>query len=331
MVVRLMQRTLLCLSLSALTSRGAGVETNLPFSAAPRVPLVTNVVAQRIVKDTIQALLEVTPVAEAAESPGRAAGTNWAAAVAQAHLADATLITNACAGFVPGSLAETIGAAFHTNGRSPRMWERSHLPPGWPAEPPVLRWNTNSLLWDRKGMTAISQVCEGMGAFGQGAITALTRRHGYVRGHGMGPSGLDSTRVGRKVWFCTRDNRLVERKMELVLIRFMDSGHVRDYSLILFDADLPPEIEPMRVVDSHAREARVHGPATGLCQRAYRRVEHPDTRRGLGQPMHAAAAGRSGLCVGSLHLPAQRRNAGRHGHAQPEGRPGHAPLPNAMG
>jgi hypothetical protein len=29
----------------------------------------------------------------------------------------------------------------------------------------------------------------------------------------------------------------------------MDEGHVRDYSIILFDADLPAGIEPMRVVD----------------------------------------------------------------------------------
>ena len=70
-------------------------------------------------------------------------------------------------------------------------------------------------MWGRKGMTAISQVCEGMGAFGQGSITALTRRHGYVRGHDMGPSGLQPEKAGRRIWFCTRDNQVIERKVQV--------------------------------------------------------------------------------------------------------------------
>jgi hypothetical protein len=113
----------------------------------------------------------------------------------------------------------------------------------------VLRWNTNSLLWSRKGMTAISQVFEGMGALGQGAITALTRRHGYARGHHMGPSGLQPERAGRRIWFCTRDNRLVERRAQFFLVRAPQTGGPGDYSLIFFDEDLPPGIEPMRVAD----------------------------------------------------------------------------------
>jgi hypothetical protein len=35
----------------------------------------------------------------------------------------------------------------------------------------------------------------------------------------------------------------------LLVTRFMDEGKVRDYSIILFDADLPATIEPMRVTD----------------------------------------------------------------------------------
>jgi hypothetical protein len=163
---------------------------------------------------------------------------------------DSIEISNRFAGFVPGSLANTVWTGFHTNGRSLRIWEFWQLPPEWPHKPPVLRWNTNNIMWGRKGMTAISQVVEGMGSFGQGGITALTRRHGYVRGHGMGPSGLDPTRVGRKIWFCTRDNQLVERKIKLLVIRSPENGGTNDYSIILFDADLPPGIEPMRVVDS---------------------------------------------------------------------------------
>jgi hypothetical protein len=178
----------------------------------PPVPLVTNVAGRRVVGDYIQ-------------------------------------ISNTFAGFVPGSLASVIWAGFHTNGRSTNIWEFWQLPAGWPNNPPVLRWNTNNLMWGRKGMTAISQVCEGMGGFGQGAITALTPRHGYVRGHGMGASGLDPTRVGRRIWFCTRDNRVIESKAQLLLIRGPDVPGQGDYSIILFDADLPPGIEPMRVAD----------------------------------------------------------------------------------
>jgi hypothetical protein len=162
---------------------------------------------------------------------------------------DVLEISNRFAGFVPGSLANAVWTGFHTNGRSMNMWEFWQLPPGWPTNPPVLRWNTNNLMWGRRGMTAISQVVEGMGSFGQGEITALTRRHGYVRGHGMGPNGLDPTRVGRRVWFCTRDNQVVERKIKLLLIQARENGSTNDYSIILFDADLPPGIEPMRVVD----------------------------------------------------------------------------------
>jgi len=231
------------------------------MAADPPLALVTNVVAQRIVRDVIQTLLAVTPAGNPSglgaqtvssasiQSNAPQSNTVWTSAVAQARAAGVTLITNTFAGFVPGSLAGAIWAGFHTNDRCTNMWEYAHLPPDWPTNPPVLRWNTSNLLWSRKGMTAISQVCEGMGAFGQGTPTALTRRHAYVRGHGMGPSGLDPTRVGRRVWFCTRNNQLVVRKIKLLLIRAPEKGSPGDYSIILFDADLPPTIEPMRVVD----------------------------------------------------------------------------------
>lgn len=183
---------------------------------------------------------------EMVTNPPVALGTN---VPGQRIARDAIEISNRFASFVPGSLANAVWTGFHTNGRSMRMWELSHLPPGWPNQPPDLRWNTNNLMWGRKGMTAICQVIEGMGSFGQGAMTALTRRHGYVRGHDMGPTGYDRTRVGRRVWFCTRDNQLVERKIKLLYIRARDQGTTNDYSIILFDADLPPGIEPMRVVD----------------------------------------------------------------------------------
>ena len=249
MSLRLIQAALLSCGLASHAS-----ETG----ANPPATMVTNVVAQRVVRDVIQTLLAVTPAGnpeglvaptislESIHSNVPQSDTIWTSSVAHARAAGVTLITNAFAGFVPGSLANAVWTGFHTNGRSTRMWEFWQLPPEWPDKPPILRWDTNNLMWGRKGMTAISQVIEGMGSFGQGEMTAVTRRHGYVRGHSMGPDGLDPTRVGRRVWFCTRDNQVVERKIKLLLIRARAHD---DYSIILFDDDLPSGIEPVRVAD----------------------------------------------------------------------------------
>jgi hypothetical protein len=187
---------------------------------------------------------------ESVESGKAGGNTIWTSAVASARAAGNTLITNTFAGFVPGSLAEAIWTGFHTNGRSTRIWEFWQLPPGWPNIPPVLRWNTNNLMWGRKGMTAISQVCQGEGAFGQGSLTILTRRHAYLRGHSMGANGLHPEKVGVRVWYCTLDNQVIERKVKLLLVRAQDPRSPGDYSIALFDTDLPPEIEPMRVADA---------------------------------------------------------------------------------
>ena len=185
--------------------------------------------------------------AEVVTNPPGSAATNVAA---QKVTTNATRVINPLTGFVAGSLPDIVWGGFHTNGRSTNMWEFSQLPLGWPLRPPVLRWNTNNLMWGRKGMTAICQVWEDMGSFGQVSITALTRRHGYLRGHHMGPSGLDPRKVGHRVWFCTRDNQVVERRLQLLFIRGQDVRGQPDYSIVLFDADLPPGIEPMRVADS---------------------------------------------------------------------------------
>jgi hypothetical protein len=259
--IRLIQTALVAFGMPTLSCPAAAPVAN------PPAPLVTNVVAQRTARDTIQTLLQVTAASNVpasvngsvsptqTASPGTVqwdrprTNTDWRAVVEQVRGPGVMLITNPFAGFVAGSLADTIWSSFHLEGRSTKLWEFWQLPAGWPSTPPVLRWNTNSLIWGYKGMTAISQVCEGEGAFGQGSITALTRRHGYLRGHSMGPSGLHPEKVGVRVWFCTRDNQVIERKVKLLVTRFMDEGKLRDYSILLFDADLPATIEPMRVTD----------------------------------------------------------------------------------
>jgi hypothetical protein len=137
----------------------------------------------------------------------------------------------------------------HTNGRSTSVWwERTH-PADWPTNPPVAKWNPGSLLFGWRGFTAISPCWEGEVWSGQLPITALTRRHGYTRGHGMGAEGFSTNYVGRKVWFVTAKNELITVRILSQAVRFGGAGTPshRDYTIFLFDKDLPASIEPMGV------------------------------------------------------------------------------------
>ena len=145
-----------------------------------------------------------------------------------------------------------------------------------------------------------------MGAFGQVAITALTRRHGYLRGHGMGASGLHPERVGRRIWFCTRDNQVIERKVQLLLVRCRDAGPpgtIRSFCLMPI---CRPAIEPMRVVDPEKVRRKYlflpldHKPVFMALQGGYVSAGVPGWNvpmRGgdSGAPSDVAAARRAGL------------------------------------
>jgi hypothetical protein len=153
--------------------------------------------------------------------------------------------------FKPDSLNYVIWTNFLalTNGRDMTIWsERTH-PEGWPGNKPVVRWNTNSLIWGLQGLTALSPCWQGEGYRGQVPFTALTQRHAYTRGHGMGPEGFANDRAGMKVWFVTTNNLLVEASIKRTVIRTSlgTNGIYRDYTIALFDRDLPEGIEPMRV------------------------------------------------------------------------------------
>jgi hypothetical protein len=148
--------------------------------------------------------------------------------------------------YVPDSLSHFVwtNVTAHTNGRSTLLWgERSH-PADWPTNAPTLSWNRDNLLWGMKGMTGLSPCWEGEGNSGQVPITALTRRHGYTRGHGMGPDGVQTNWAGQKVWFVTAENQRVEAIIARTIVRTIRG----DYTLFLFREDLPPGIEPLRVV-----------------------------------------------------------------------------------
>lgn len=135
-----------------------------------------------------------------------------------------------------------------TNTRSPQIWaERSH-PLFWPSSKPKARWNTNSIVYGMQGFTALSPCWEGEGAPGCVPITALTRRHGYKCGHGSGANGFHKAQ-GQKVWFVTPQNEVVERRIERYVVRYSPGFLTRtDYMIVLFDRDLPSDIEPLSVV-----------------------------------------------------------------------------------
>jgi hypothetical protein len=135
----------------------------------------------------------------------------------------------------------------HTNGRNTAVWSVRSFPVGWPARPPIVEWNTSSLVWGMKGLTALSPCWEGQGNPGQVPITALTRRHGYTRGHSMGADRIGTILAGKKVWFVTSQNILITVTVKREIVRTAETSG-RDYTIVLFSSDLPETIEPMRVL-----------------------------------------------------------------------------------
>jgi len=134
-----------------------------------------------------------------------------------------------------------------TNGRTIRVWSARGHPADWPAKAPTAEWATNGLLWGMRGMTALSPCWESEGGSGQVPITALTRRHGYTRGHSLGPEGFNTVFAGKQVWFFTAEDLVVRRTVVRNVGRMGIDGKRRDYTILLFNEDLPASIEPMRV------------------------------------------------------------------------------------
>ena len=151
--------------------------------------------------------------------------------------------------YLPESLNYAVWTNFiaNTNGKSMAIWSRRTRPANWPARPALVSWNHSSLIWGMKGLTAICPCWQWEGPPGWTPITALTRRHGYARGHDMGPDRFGTDLAGKKVWFLTTNNLIVETRIARLVVRTRETSH-RDYTLFLFDSDLPPSIEPMSVV-----------------------------------------------------------------------------------
>lgn len=153
--------------------------------------------------------------------------------------------------YVPESLHNLIwtNVLARTNARTTTIWSVRTHPQGWPAKPPIVEWNTNCVMWGMRGLTAISPSWEDEGGIGQVPITALTKRHGYTRGHGMGPDGFTKARNGKKIWFVTTNNIVIQTTVKSMVVRSFAAGGKADYTIFLFSKDLPDSIEPMRVVN----------------------------------------------------------------------------------
>ena len=161
--------------------------------------------------------------------------------------------------FQPESLNYAVWTNFiaNTNGRTMQLWsERTHAR-DWPTNKPSVRWNTNNLMWGMKGLTALSPCWQGEGSPGQVPLTALTRRHAYTRGHGMGPEGFQTITAGYKAWFLTRDNALVQAVVKRSVTRASaTNGMHRDYTIVLFERDLPETIDSMAVLSFAELQAK---------------------------------------------------------------------------
>ena len=130
-----------------------------------------------------------------------------------------------------------------------QIWAERALPFDWPDQPPYLAWQTNSLLYGLDGFTAISQCNEFEASLGQLPVTLLTRRHGYLRGHGLVAPGFGTDLAGQRVWFCDSNNVVVAMTIAAQLVELGTiSGQTYDYTLVVFTQDAPTNLTPMSVL-----------------------------------------------------------------------------------
>jgi hypothetical protein len=131
------------------------------------------------------------------------------------------------------------------------MWSTRAYSAGFPDTPPILAWNTNSLLYGRDGFTAICQCSEFEDSPGQLPVTLLTRRHGFMRGHGQSAVGLQTNGLaGKRLWFCTASNTPVQMTIAAQFVRLgaLSNGPFYDYGLVIFTQDVPDSITPISVI-----------------------------------------------------------------------------------
>jgi hypothetical protein len=126
------------------------------------------------------------------------------------------------------------------------------------TEPPALAWNTSSFIYGKTGFTAISQLNSwDINNPPNGPcvvpVTALTGRHGYTRGHGMGGTatnywlGFPNPPL-MTVWFCYPPTNVVQVNVLADIVRDYGTNYGGDYTVLLFDRDVTANgITPMQV------------------------------------------------------------------------------------
>ena len=135
-----------------------------------------------------------------------------------------------------------------TNGRTTSIWSVREHPPGWPSKPPIVKWDTNGLMWGMRGLTALSPCWQVEGAPGQVPVTALTRRHGYARGHGLGNEGFTNDYGRAKIWFVLPNDKLFQTTVRRGVVRTRGGPTRQDYTILIFKDELPFPIQPLRVI-----------------------------------------------------------------------------------
>jgi hypothetical protein len=148
----------------------------------------------------------------------------------------------------PGTLSEHIltNIIARTNGRVAALWTGYT---NCAQNGAGMGWVTNGFLTGLTGYTAISPANTLSGCGSQVQVTALTRRHGYARGHGMGDGG-EYTNENRRVWFIGTNGTPVEMGVSAKFVsdRSTNSFIDEDWTVLFFTNDLPAEVEVMRYV-----------------------------------------------------------------------------------
>jgi hypothetical protein len=119
-----------------------------------------------------------------------------------------------------------------------------------------MAWDPAGLLYGRTGFTAISQRWGDQNQnHPTASVVALTRRHGYTRGHGMienyEADGFYDRWNGKKVWFANANNQVKEVTIRKAFVRKGGPSGPVDYTILLFDQDLDSSITPMSVMPQH--------------------------------------------------------------------------------
>lgn len=168
-----------------------------------------------------------------------------------------------------------------TNGRSPQLMSERAATPGWPMHGGRAVRNPESFVAGVRGVTGWSS-----GAFSpwapsyldmQAPATLVTRRHALACGHCAGaPSALTTNYSGRRMFFVTTNNQIIVRTIAARITRLHSTNNVRvDYSVYLFNEDLPAGIEPARVMNGTEFNVKTRGhdvwtwPLMGRCQHGY--------------------------------------------------------------